>query len=231
MKNTIKVIAAGCIALALLCSCRTEKVMTFEPVDCVFFQNVGTTEDTLRFAFGLLPDPTVESAVFTAEVNIAGTSAPRDREFYVDVLKDAGNPQTRYEIITPSVLKAGETVAGVEIRLWRTPNLDTTRDTVTVVLRGSADLIADLSDNTTRCITFYNPIDMPSWWTKNATHLGRYHEIKLQVLQIVLGSMEDPVSDDAYAWAYYQVILNDYCADNDVRYPDDNKEVRFANGY
>lgn|GEM_PF-1154039 len=238
MKTTIKGILTALSVATLLSACQTEKVMTWEPTDCVYFVN---STDISRFGFATLPDPTVESAIFTVEVNLAGNLVGHDRVFYVEVLKNAGHSQTRYEIIQPSILKANESTANIEIRLWRTPNLDTDRDTITIKLKGSNDLIADMAlynrnmENvaSTRHITFYNGIERPSWWGTDAMsefYFGRYHVIKMQILQIVLGSMENPRADTV-AWNLYRLLLNNYCEEHDIRYPDDGTEVRFLPGY
>ena len=237
MKTTIKGIIATFSISALLLACDQEKVMTWEPTDCVYFAN---PTDTSRFSFVTLPDPAVESAIFTVPVTLAGRPVGHDREFYAEVLKNARNSQTKYEIIQPSILKTNESVANIEIKLWRTPNLDISRDTITIVLKGSNDLIANMAyysknkENmaSTRCITFYNGIDKPDWWnaTNEAAYFGKYHEIKMQILKIVLGSMDNPRADSA-GWYYYRALLNKYCEDNDIRYPEDDTEVRFLPGY
>ena len=225
--SILRTITVFCVlmALAALAACNKEKVMTFDPTDCVYF---ATPADTSRFSFALLENPEAESALFTISVDLAGAPAGRDRIFHADVLKNATNSATKYEIIEPSVIAANETTGTIEIRVWRTPNLDAARDTITIVLKGSADLIADYVGHSTRCVTFYNKIDRPEWWYE--TNYGNYHEIKMQVLQEVLGSMDDPYTD-RFGWYYYQAILNDYCDRNNLTYPGTELPVRFARGY
>ena len=225
----IKGIIAGFLILTTFFSCETEKVMTFEPLTCVYFANAT---DTSRFSFGTAVDLNAESAIFTIPVNIIGSATNRDREFFVETLEGAKDAQTRYEIIQPSLLKANRDTAYIEIRVWKTPNLEIDRDAITIVLKGSNDLIADMENNSSRCVTFYGKIDRPSWWTvaNETTHYGRFHEIKMKILNIVLGSMDNPRSDTV-AWPYYKTILNFYCEENDIRYPDTNEPVRFMTGY
>ena len=221
----IKGIIAGFLILAAFFSCETEKVMTFESNACVYFANAT---DTSRFTFGTLDNPTVESAIFTVPVIIAGPTVDRDREFFAETLKEAKNAQTKYEILRPSILKAHKDTGYVEIRLWQTPNLDIARDTISIVLKGSSDLIADMVRNSTHCITFYNKIDKPGWWTVSHenNYLGRFHELKMDILRIVLGSIDDPRSD-TNAWPFYQVALNKYCEDNNIKYPGTDEPLRF----
>ena len=224
----LKGVIAGFLILTVFFSCETEKVAPIGEA-CVYFANA---RDTSRFTFGTLDDPTVESAIFTIPVIIAGATADHDREFFAETLREAKNTQTKYEIIRPSILKAHKDTGYIEIKLWRTPNLDTKRDTITIVLKGSSDLIADMEQNSTRCVTFYNKIDKPTWWT--TTHerysLGRFHEIKMEILWIVIGSIDNPTSDSA-AWNYRQIILNRYCEENDIKYPGTDEPVRFIGEY
>ncbi len=229
MKTYIKTMALGLLAPALFAACQKEKVMTFEPTDCVYFKN---PTDTSRFTFALLDDPQVESAVFTVAVDLAGSPAAHDRTFHAEVIEDARNPQTRYEILGPSLLRAGESTGTVEVRVWRTENLETARDTITIALKGSPELIAEFAHHSTRCITFYNRIDKPAWWNFIIEYItmGKFHEIKMQILNKVLGSMDDPTVD-GNAWPYYKLMLNRYCEENDVRYPENDKPVRFQAGY
>ena len=230
MKMKIKGIIVGFLILIAFFSCVTEEVMTFEPLGCVYFANAT---DTSRFTFGTLENPNVESAIFTIPVIIAGASADRDREFFAETLKEAKNAQTKYEIIRPSILKAHKDTGYIEIRLWKTPNLDVVRDTITIVLKGSSDLIADMISNSTRCVTFYNKVERPTWWDVTNVeryYLGRFHELKMEILQIVLGSMDNPRLD-TYAWTFNQTILNKYCEDNDIKYPGTDEPLRFIGEY
>ena len=228
MKTNIKGLIAATCALTLIAACNTEKVSLYDTAyDSVCFPTVGSTADTSRFAFGMLPDPNVESFVFTVAVNLVGSLTERDREFSVETLKGPGNSQTKYEIITPSLIKAGEDTAEIEVRVWKTPNLDT-RDTVTIVLRDSKDLLAAIKTQSTRCLIFYSKVERPSWWEDY--YFGRFHEIKMDVMQAVLGSKDNLLANPS-EWNFLNSILNEYCQINDVRYPDTDGEVRFANGF
>jgi hypothetical protein len=232
--KTIKKIIVVLPLLALLFACQKEKVQPFDTsMNGVYFEFLNNATDTVRFSFATLPNPMVESAIFTLPAHLAGAIADYDRIFFVETLNGPKNPDTRYEIIQPSVLKAGETIADIEIRVWKTPNLAIARDTITVVLKGSSDLVAEFARHSTRSITFFSGIDRPSWWTASVenNHMGRYHEIKMEILQIVLGSMDNPTSP-LVTWTFFnQPELNWYCAVNDIRYPDTGEPVRFLPGF
>ena len=227
MKNNIKGILAGLLVSITISGCNTEKVMTFEPNDCVYF---AIPTDTSRFSFAMLENPSVGTHIFTIDVDLAGSPTPEKREFYVDVIDDVRNSQTKYEIVQPSILEAGGTTGTIEIKVWRTENLSVERDTITVRLKGSGDLIAEFEYNSTRCITFYDRIDKPDWWSYvHDYYLGQYHDIKMQILQIVTGSMDDPLSSSLAT--LYMTFLNKYCEENNVKYPGTDNDVRFAYGY
>ena len=220
--------------LVLLFACRKEKVQPFDTsMNGVYFEFLNNTTDTVRFSFATLPNPIVEYAIFTLPARLAGAIAAADRIFYVETLNAPKSSETRYEIIQPSILKAGETIADIEIRVWKTPNLAIARDTITVVLKGSSDLVSEFARNSARCITFYSGIDRPSWWTQNVENvlMGQYHQIKMELLQIVLGSMDNPTTIRATWDFFYQPELNRYCIEHDIMYPGTNDPVRFQPGY
>ena len=233
MKANIKGFIVGLSVLAFLSACEAEKVKLYDPAtDGIYFAKIGENEnemfeDTTRFAFGALPNPHVESAICTITAHLAGALADHDREFFVDIFKGPGNPATKCEVIQPSILKAGKNTADIEIRVWRTPNLDT-RDTITVKLKSSPDLTAELDGMLTRCITLYNKVDKPSWWGdwEVQTRIGRFHEIKMEILNLVLGSIENPLNPAA-EWTFRQAVLNKYCEDNDIKYPGTDEQVSF----
>ena len=226
MKTNIKTVLAVLMVSAALASCSKEEVGTINSPDCVYFKNAGIS----AFSFGFLDDETVESSIFTVQAELAGNAVDYDREFDVEVVKEANDSRTRYEIVRPSVLKAGENTAIVNIKLWQSPNLDIERDTIAVKLVGSSSLIATMEENSTRYITFYSKIDRPGWWGYDfftQVLLGRYHEIKVKILYLVLGTTEDPRTT---SWADNQLKLNNYCKQNDVRYPDTGTKVLFTFG-
>lgn len=237
MKTNIKGLITVLSAMAVLFACETETAELYKPeTDGMYFTKllVGVDEmvdDTTRLAFGNLPDPTVESAIFTVPVLLMGSVADYDREFHVETMKEANNSGTRYEIIQPSILKAGATEADIEIKLWKTENLSV-RDTIIIQLVDSPDLRVMMKDFSTRCITFYKGYDRPEWWTDSYTeyNLGGFHEIKMEILFEVLGSTDNPCSD-TNRWKFYQLVLNDYCKDNDIRDPDTGEIVTFLGTY
>jgi len=226
--KTIKKFLVIFSAMSLLIACEAEQVMLFDPaMDGVQFESPA---DTSRFTFAMLPDPNVESTIFTVPVLLAGRIANHDRRFYVDILEGARHPGTRYEIIQPSILKAGEHIANIEIRVWRTPNLDEENDMITIALRGSSELVSKFALHSTHTPTFGTRFERPIWWSdSNArTTFGRWHSLKLEVLLRVLGSIEDPtLGAGAGAWPFRQRILNDYLEYHDIRYPDTGEPMRF----
>lgn len=232
MKTHIRKLLFAIPVAALLVACETEKATLYDTAqDGMYFSKKTVSyelvDDTVRMAFGSLPDPYVESAVFPVPVILMGSVADVDREFDVEVLKDKTNPGTRYEIVRPLVLKAGEIRANIDIRLWRTENLSV-RDTITLKLVPTADLVVKMADFSTRCITFYRGFDRPDWWTDSYIDydIGRFHEIKMEILMTILGSIGDPLADYS-AWNFYKIVLNQYCIDNDIRYPDTGELVNF----
>jgi hypothetical protein len=90
------------------------------------------------------------------------------------------------------------------------------------------DLVVKMKDFSTRCITFYNGFDRPDWWTDSYIdyNIGRFHELKMEVLLAVLGTTANPVAD-YNSWGFYKTVLNQYCIDNDIRYPDTGEIVIF----
>lgn len=144
MKTHINKLLVTLPVLALFIACQTTTVELYDrETDGMYFKksvaNNLSQEDTIRLAFGSLPDPYVESAVFAIPVSLMGSIADTDREFGVEVLKDKTNPDTRYEILRPLILEAGADNATINIRVWRTENLSV-RDTITLQLVPTSDL-------------------------------------------------------------------------------------------
>lgn len=238
MKTYIKGFLAGICTLAFLAACDTEKKPVFDTgLDGLFFgsinSNNGAVEfqvDTTRLAFGMLPDPSVESSVFTVPTYLIGAMAGYDREVNVEVLREPRNSGTRYEIVRPLLLKAGETSANIDIRIWRTDNLMVERDTIVIGLKDSKDLVMKVKDDfLSRCITIYGGFDRPTWWNEQYVNevIGRFHEIKMEILLEVLGSTNNPFAPSANQWWFNQIVLNAYCEDNNITYPGTSEIVSF----
>ncbi|MCL2562023.1 MAG: DUF4843 domain-containing protein [Rikenellaceae bacterium] len=237
MKTNIKGFIIVLSVLALIFGCENEKVPLYDSaIDGVYF---GTTNaaspivvinnDTSRFAFGALPNPNVESHIFTIPVSLMGTIADHDREFRIEIYKEPTNPGTRYEIIQPSVLKAGATSAVAEIRVWKTSNLMSQRDVITLRLVGTKDLTAIKAGFMTHCFTIYGGFDRPEWWTDSVIDntMGRFHEIKMEIMLIVLGSTNNPLTPSNQQPVNLRA-LNDYCEENNIKYPGTDELVRFV---
>lgn len=241
MKTNITGFIACFILLAALTACETADTQKYDKsTDGVFFGTYTADTDytgfllydTTRLSFGNLPDPTVESHVFEFPyVQLMGMIADHDRAFNMEMAKGPTNPATRFEIV-PSVMKAGEHTASFSVKLYNTENLSV-RDTVTIQFADAPELIAlptlmPTMFKPTHTFILYNGVDRPAWWIDwyVTEYLGRYDELKLQILQTVLGSTDDPTADTA-KWPLIQAVLNQYCEDNDIKYPGTDEDLWF----
>lgn len=247
MKTNIKGIIACLPLLALFVACETQQTPSYDKAtDGVLFGvyddaisnnfDSPSVGDTTRLSFGSLPDPTVESHVFEFPyIQLQGAIADHDREINVEVAKGPVNPATRFEIV-PTVMKAGEYTANLAVRVYNTDNLSE-RDTVTVQLADAPELRALpkfwAALNPTHTFILYKGVDQPAWWTEYYIdyYIGRYDDLKMQILMTVVGSTEDPVNTDSAKWPLLQAVLNKYCEDNDIKYPGTDEDLRFIGEY
>ena len=194
----------------------------------VWFTN---SNDTTLFSFYTQPEGTTESVV-EVPISMAGRVADEDRTVTV---KDLGsspfNPGSRYEIVS-AVIPAGEVTGTLQVKVYKTENLEEASDTLNFEIYGSEVFEVGLSDYLHHAIIISSSLAKPSWWDSTADrYVGYYSEKKLEIIYTVLGS--DEIFSSASSWwsddvqiAIYQ--LNQYCKKNNIKYhPDDEDVITF----
>ena len=165
-------------------------------------------------------------------ISMAGRVADEDRTVTV---KDLGsspfNPGSRYEIVS-AVIPAGEVTGTLQVKVYKTENLEEASDTLNFEIYGSEVFEVGLSDYLHHAIIISSSLAKPSWWDSTADrYVGYYSEKKLEIIYTVLGS--DEIFSSASSWwsddvqiAIYQ--LNQYCKKNNIKYhPDDEDVITF----
>jgi hypothetical protein len=209
-------------------ACSKSEIDTWDARPRVWFTN---SNDTTLFSFYTQPEGTTESVV-EVPISMAGRVADEDRTVTV---KDLGsspfNPGSRYEIVS-AVIPAGEVTGTLQVKVYKTENLEEASDTLNFEIYGSEVFEVGLSDYLHHAIIISSSLAKPSWWDSTADrYVGYYSEKKLEIIYTVLGS--DEIFSSASSWwsddvqiAIYQ--LNQYCKKNNIKYhPDDEDVITF----
>ena len=214
--------------LLIMTACSKSEIDTWDARPRVWFTN---SNDTTLFSFYTQPEGTTESVV-EVPISMAGRVADEDRTVTV---KDLGsspfNPGSRYEIVS-AVIPAGEVTGMLQVKVYKTENLEEANDTLNFEICGSEVFEVGLSDYLHHAIIISSSLAKPSWWDSTADrNVGYYSEKKLEIIYTVLGS--DEIFSSASSWssddvqvAIYQ--LNQYCKKNNIKYhPDDEDVITF----
>jgi hypothetical protein len=225
-KNILFIITLICMACGIV-SCSKSEIPTWTDTARIWF----TSNDTTSFTFALFPDSV--SKEIDIPLSVAGNVESYDRTFDVSVISNFRNSSTKYEVIKPTIILKDSTSGYLRLRVYKTDNLNTARDTITFQLNNTEDFVTGLTDYLKSSLIVYNKFVQPTWWTRSATYtLGRYTELKLSIIYKVLGSVsESPLSSDKAKKAYNVYMLNKYCTDNGPLYDYDGMLVKFAYRY
>ena len=180
MKNVIRINVFVAL-IALLVGCSQEEVSTWMDKGRVWFSSA----DTLNFTFAQHPD--VDSYIVQLPVTLAGTVAENDRAINVAVSSPARDSETKYEILTP-VIEQGATSGNLNIKVYRTDNLDTAADTISFTISASEELEVGLEGQLTKTLVVYNHYVKPTWWGMYTEWvLGRFTEKKCGIIDNLIG--------------------------------------------
>ena len=200
-------------------ACSTDKLDTWEEKGRVWF----TSADMVVASFKSQPGDEIIAEI---PLSMAGRVEKSDRVVNVEVVKDKRNPTTRYEILSPVVIKADSTTGVLKVKVYKTDNLAEKADTLNLALRGSSDLEVGYSDYSECTLLLTNRYTRPWWWYDYA--LGTYTQDKHDYLFIILGSDDDLRGEEAdenfrrnwtKATALYNLyLLNKYCEDHNLSF-------------
>lgn len=230
MKNIISTLFSIALLVGCLASCSKEEVDVWKDTGRVWF----TSSDTLNFTFAQHAD--VTSYVLQLPISLAGKKASVDRTVNVTVSSPARNSQTKFEIENPVIIPKDSTSGNLNVKVYKTDNLDTANDTISFTIGASPDLEAGLQNYLTKTITLTNHYTKPIWWKLFATYeIGRYTEKKVAIIDLVVGlsNIKGGPYDgkDGTNWVIWLYKLRKYVTDNGPLYDYDGKEIRFASGY
>ena len=120
--------------LLIMTACSKSEIDTWDARPRVWFTN---SNDTTLFSFYTQPEGTTESVV-EVPISMAGRVADEDRTVTV---KDLGsspfNPGSRYEIVS-AVIPAGEVTGMLQVKVYKTENLEEANDTLNFEICGSS---------------------------------------------------------------------------------------------
>lgn len=178
IKHVLAYLVLDCV---MLVGCQKDELMMWDNRGAIRFENT----DTLRFTFAYMENP--ESDIVSFPMILSGYVTDYDRHVNVQVVSEARDAQTRYEILS-STLEAGQDTAYLQVRVYCTANLQERRDTITFAIVDSEDLLAGDKDMLIHSLTLYNRIEQPEWW--NADYFGEFQEVKMEIVNEVFGTTE-----------------------------------------
>lgn len=208
----------------LLAACSTDEIDTWTGKGYAWF-----SQDNVDFTFKTRSDVAVgESCLVGIPFETATTMEDYDREVSVEVSRNASDSRTKYELQTPVVFHANHVVDTMWVKVYNSEHLSEVHDTITFKIVANDTFDPGLTDNTQTNLCLYNGYAKPSWWDDSAvSYMGYFTQLKMEVFWAVFGNDDDPRGDSSkwynnMAVTYALQLLNDYVADNDIRYPDDD---------
>ena len=230
-KNIITLILFFATVISMV-GCSKEEVSIWTEKGRVWFTSV----DTVSFTFAQHTD--VPSYVVQLPITLAGNIADKDRIVNVSVSSAARNSKTKYEIESPVVIQKDSTSGFLNVKVYKTDNLDVAADTISFKISSSDDLITGLDAYLTKTLIVYNHYVKPAWWGMYTSwELGRCTELKLSIIDKVVGLSNikggpyDGKETDPNSWTIWKYELNKYLEKNGPLYDYDGMVVKFANGY
>lgn len=230
MKRNI--IYSSIIALVLLsiCGCQKESIPTWTEKGSIWF-NLSNQKDTMTFTFASLPDDSTE-AIVKLPIALCGAINSKDRTIDIAIAQEPHNAKTKYEIQQPISLLADSTSAFLKVKVWRTDNLNEERDTIAFSLKASEDLDVAFTSHLTCYLVLSNHYEKPDWWNANMDYfLGEYNEEKLRIINLVLGSTDNPYPNmDNATWRLNKYKLDQYIEKYHPTYSD-GTPITFGDNY
>ena len=227
----MKTIIYSLLLILFLVACSKSEIALWKAKSSVWFTN---PEDTLIFTFYSQPTDVTEY-VLELPVSMAGEISEIDRNL---VIKDLGGlyQDTHYEIIS-AMVPAGGIGGSLNIKIFKTANLDIANDTISFELCSSELFDLGLtSDYMINTIVISNLLAKPTWWNRDAeSYLGYYSDKKMEIIYAYPGAFE-LFNGENYNWYDDEIIvmiykLNRYTKENNIKYhPDDESVITFASG-
>lgn len=220
--NSKNIILAVCIFLFAACS--TEEIDTWTGKGYAWF-----SQENIDFTFKTHADIAVgEGYLVGIPFQTATTKEDYDREISVEIARDASDSRTKYELQTPVLFHANHVVDTMWVKVYNGEHLNEVHDTITFKIVANDTFDPGLEENIQTSLCLYNGYARPDWWNSSAeSYIGYFTQLKMEVFWAVFGNDDDPRGGSSkwynnVAVTYALQLLNDYVADNDIRYPDDD---------
>ena len=206
MKNRWLLVLLILIYSWILAGCGQEKIMEWSDKASIWF-TAPNMKDSTNFTFALYPK-TLQDTIITLPISMCGKIESHDREIEIEITGEPCHPETRYEVIRPIIIPADSSAGVIRVKIFRTSNLDIERDSVVFRLNPSAELDVAFQEHRTHWLFFSNLFEEPEWWSigSNAWYnLGEYNRTKMQIINEVFGSTNNPMGGDVA-----QINVNKY---------------------
>lgn len=201
MKRTLLI---GCSLLMAACS--TDEIDKWSTETSLAW---FTSIDVTNYTFATESDD-VTQAIVEIPITLATPIVDRERRINIEVVRDAANPATTYEIKNPVIVPAGLSAAALRVMVSRTANLATETDTLVFAIIPSEDFQPGLEDYRQNTLVIYDNFLRPSWWDDSnyntSRAVGACNSLKLAVWWEVFGNFEDP-RGGANWWTGNEAVL------------------------
>jgi len=236
--------------LLVLGGCEKDEIETWSELSYVWFYVNKYSSDgpvvlpTKSFSFRMAdPEDLFTEDGMTAGYVLfplvtAGTPSNKDRIVNVEVEQDKSNSQTRYELMKPVIIPAGELSGVMKVKIFKTPNLDNDADSVSFVIKDSEDLLVaqpwaygEPMDCLVSKMIVMSRYAQPSWWTSTwtNTYWGPFTQEKMDVVYIVLGSLDNPNPGDTPIFQYNVYLINQYIEEHNCTEADGTPMAKIIN--
>jgi len=222
MKKILYAICLGLSAISLG-SCKQDDIEVWNVNGFAWF-----SYEKIDYSFKKRGIDVGGKAIVPLEITVATEVKDYDRNIAIEVIRKAEKSETKVVVPENAVLKAGESVAHLNVEVTYTTNLDVEHDTITFQIMPNDQFEPGLSKNLTTSLCLYNGMMQPSWWTNGEpwsyaySYLGYFTELKMEVWWDVVGN-DDPLSDEQWYGDYGTYLIRDlqnYVYNNNIVYPE-----------
>lgn len=191
---------------------------------------VWFTDTVIDFTNMAQPDvPMGGTLKIPVPLTIASEVATSDRTVAIELVRKPTDNRTQVEVPATATIHAGKLADTLYVDLVNSAHLDVVYDTLAVRILPSNDFQPGLKAYQTATICLHNGYVKPEWWNSDCDRiLGYFSQLKMQVMDVVMGGVSDP-REDKNKWSssdlrlqYNLFLFNDYVEQNDIRYPNDD---------
>jgi hypothetical protein len=201
--------------LVAIGACQRDEITVYEARSYIHFEK--SFVDSVTFSFVAYP---AENQInYPVVVSLVGRPADRDLEYQIAVVDSYTTaPAANYSLPTSFTLKKGAVSDTFQLKLLKTPDLQTNSIRLALQVIGTDDLAVGEIERSVFVLWYTDRITQPAWWnsTIQQSFLGSYSDKKYRLFIQVTG-IGDMTDYEYYDLRYYTLIFKNYLREQEAK--------------